>query len=363
MADVALEGAGFWLPAEFFADDDVDVLKDQEMLEKPETGSDFCFPTEFPYDLHSGNREHVEKAASWVMSTSPQSTLANWSGIGSPKSAPPPSAPVEGGNHAVVDIICKAAGQVAKLKLTSGDGLRPERDLGLVGPPRGPDQIYSSTRNLSPTVFQHTRAPPPLTVKQENPGGGMWYGPQKQVHDYRSGKAVGRVLDQAAWPVKQNSAQTIGSGNRVFLIGGGVAAAKRECTGTGVFLPRVYGSSKENSCNAFSTESHRKPVYPTSLLQERNVNPLLENFENMKATLVQSLPRHQPETHFRGGFVSDYGIISLAYASHHKMFACLCRESFRADLLMARRNLIMQYQKSLLSEKWAIGRESYHPRG
>ncbi|XP_073128471.1 uncharacterized protein [Henckelia pumila] len=348
MADVALEGAGFWLPAEFFEDDDVDdVHQNQERLAKPNLGSDFCFPTEFPYDFQTQNRQHVEKAA-WVMSTSPQSTLGNWSGgstggssIGSPNGAPPPSTPLSGKTEdAVVDLICKAVGQVAKLKLNSGDGLRTARNLGLVYPPRSPAHIqYSSTRTPSPSIFQPTRAPaPPLTAKQENPGGGMWYGPQQQVYDYRGGKAVGRA-DQAAWPVKQNPTRDIGSGNRKFLLGGpgcgGGAASKRECAGTGVFLPRAYGSS---SCNAYSSECHRKPVYPTSLLQERNVDPLFKNFENMKADLVQSLPRPQPEiTRFNGGFVSDY------------------------DLLVARRNSIMlQYQKSLvLSEKWATGWENY----
>lgn len=330
------------MPAEFFADDDIG----QEKLGKPDTGSDFCFPTEFPYDFQDENREHVEKAA-WVMSTSPQSTLGNWSGgstggssIGSPNSAPPPSAQLAGKNDAVFDLICKAAGHVEKMKLNSGDVLRPAGNLGLFGPPRSPSQVHSSTRTLSPSIFQPTRAPP-LTAKRENPGCRMWYGSQQQGYDYRSGKAVGRV-DQPAWPVKQNPTRNIGTGNSAFSLGGpvGGAASKRECAGTGVFFPRVYGSSNSSSCNAYSSESHRKPaVYPTSLLQERNVDPLFKNFENMKAVLVRSLPRPQPETRFNGGFVSDY------------------------DLLMARRNSIMlQYRESLLSDKWATGREIRLPQ-
>lgn len=164
MAESA-EGAGFWLPSEFFDDFQVD----KENLDKNNTtelDSEFCFPTEFPYDFGTKSDEILEvyihfflqfshfmfsfsdgshfSQKRWLMSTSPQSTLSHmssWNGRsaggstnGSPNGFPsPPTTPK---NDAVEDLIYLAAGQVARLKLNGGGVAGPTKPKALVAPPR-----------------------------------------------------------------------------------------------------------------------------------------------------------------------------------------------------------------------------------
>lgn len=58
MAD-SVEGAGFWLPSEFFDD----FLMDKENFDKTnasDSDSEFCFPTDFPYDFETNSHERLE---------------------------------------------------------------------------------------------------------------------------------------------------------------------------------------------------------------------------------------------------------------------------------------------------------------
>lgn len=190
MADSA-EGAGFWLPSEFFDD----FLMDKENLDKnhtAESDSEFCFPTEFPYDFGIKGDEHLGvltvslylfhfldfsclfyfifgsqfSQKRWVMSTSPQSTLAHmgsWTGRssggssnGSPNGVRSPStAPSGAKNVAVGDLIYLAAGQVAKLKLNGGDMPGPTKHKGLLAPPRSLEQLYPAAKNPNTSVIQN----------------------------------------------------------------------------------------------------------------------------------------------------------------------------------------------------------------
>lgn len=84
-------------------------------------------------------------------------------------------------------------------------------------------------------------------VKQQKQGCEMW----QQMYQMRMG--------QDAWPVQQNPTRIVGSGGRAAVYGGGGAAAKRGCAGTGVFLPRRYGNSNNNDCNAYSSDSRKRP--------------------------------------------------------------------------------------------------------
>ncbi|KAK6156171.1 hypothetical protein DH2020_010419 [Rehmannia glutinosa] len=255
----SVEGEGFWLPAEFLTDDD--FLMDKENFEKSnKTGSEseFFFPTVFPYDFETdGDKTHEL----WVMSTSPQSTLAHFgsctgrsaggSSNGSPNGVPsPPTTPLGAEYDAVGDLIYRAAGQVARLKLNRGDGLGPgpTMDKGLLGPPKTLAQFYPENKTPNLSVFPHTH-------KQQNKGCGVWYSQQK-MYQNRGGRTRGET-GQAAWTLQQNPTR-----ERAMLLGGsggGGAAAKRACAGTGVFLPRRYGN--HNDSNNYSSNSHKKPDF------------------------------------------------------------------------------------------------------
>ncbi|KAI3470804.1 hypothetical protein Pfo_027467 [Paulownia fortunei] len=331
MAD-SVEGAGFWLPSEFFDD----FLMDKENLDKnhsAESDSEFCFPTEFPYDFETENDEHLEKH--WVMSTSPQSTLAHlgsWSGRsvgGSTNGSPngvtsPPTTPLGAKNDAVGNLIYRAAGQVAKLKLNGGDVPGPTKHKGLLGPPRSLEQLYTAAKNPNPSVFQNIYLEQHM-VKQQKQGCGMWYS-EPQMYQMRTGRAVGG-MGQDAWSIQQNPTRIVGSRARAVLLGGsgggGGAAVKRECAGTGVFLPRRYGSN--NDCNPYSSDSHKRPGYSATIIPDRNLHALNKNFDNMNG-FAPSQPQCQPK--FNRGFgIPEY------------------------DFLMARRNaLMLQHRRSLLLE-------------
>lgn len=84
-------------------------------------------------------------------------------------------------------------------------------------------------------------------VKQQKQGCEMW----QQMYQMR--------MNQDAWPVQQKPTRIVGSGGRAAIYGGGGAAAKRGCAGTGVFLPRRYGNSNINDCNAYSSDSRKRP--------------------------------------------------------------------------------------------------------
>ncbi|PIN22879.1 hypothetical protein CDL12_04407 [Handroanthus impetiginosus] len=329
MAD-SVEGAGFWLPSEFFDD----FLMDKQNLNKTysaESHSEFCFPTEFPYDFETETDEHLGKR--WVLSTSPQSTLAHlgsWSGRsaggssnGSPNGVPsPPTSPFGAKNDAVEDLIYRAAGQVAKLKLNGGEGFGPTKNKGLLGPPESLEQFYPAVKNPNPSVFQGIYSRQHM-VKQQKQGSGMWY-TEPQMYQVRAGRAAGG-MGQDAWPIQQNPSRIVGSAPRAVLmggsgggVGGGGAAVKRGCAGTGVFLPRRYVNN--NECNAYSSDSHKKPGYSSG-----NVHALNRNLDNMN---VFPQPQSQCQPKFNRGFVPEY------------------------DLLMARRNaaIMLQHRRNLLLE-------------
>ncbi|KAH6777640.1 hypothetical protein C2S52_006766 [Perilla frutescens var. hirtella] len=321
MADSA-EGAGFWLPSEFLDD----FLVDKENLDKnniTESDSEFRFPTEFPYDFGTKGDELLEKR--WVMSTSPQSTLSHmssWNGRsaggstnGSPNGFPsPPTTPK---NDAVGDLIYLAAGQVARLKLHGGDVSGPTKHKALLAPPRSLDQLHP----VIPNIYLQQQM-----VKQQKQGCEMW----PQMYQVRTG--------QDAWPVHQNPTRIVGSGGRAAAFGdGGGAAVKRGCAGTGVFLPRRYGNNNNNECNAYASDSRKKPGYSAASIPNRNFHAVNKNFENMNG-FAQSEPHYQPK--LGRGFVPDY------------------------DLLMARRNaLILQHQRSMLLESSSpMNRRAYLPQ-
>ncbi|KAL0317140.1 UNVERIFIED_CONTAM: hypothetical protein Sangu_2128300 [Sesamum angustifolium] len=310
----SVEEAGFWLPSEFLTDDDF-LMGKENFNKSNNTGSEseFFFPTEFPYGFETEGRERLEKL--WVMSTSPQSTLAHFgswaarsaggSSNGSPNGVPsPPATPLASEYDAIGDLIYRAAGQVAKLKLNGGCGLEhgPTKHKGLLAPPRSLSQFYPESKTPNPSVFPNTH----FQAKQQNEGCGVWYS-QQQVYQNRGGRPVGG-MDQAAWTLQQSQNRWRpvlfgGSGNGG---GGGGAAAKRACAGTGVFLPRRYGN--DNDSNAYSSESHKKPGCSAAVFPGRSAaHAHIKNFNNMNG-FAQS-QQQQPPPRFSRGFVPDYNAL------------------------------------------------------
>ncbi|KAK6135858.1 hypothetical protein DH2020_030405 [Rehmannia glutinosa] len=218
----SVEGEGFWLPAEFLTDDDFLMDKDNfEKSNKTGSESEFFFPTVFPHDFETdGDKTHEL----WVMSTSPQSTLAHlgsWTGRsaggssnGSPNGVPsPPTTPLGAEYDAVGDLIYRAAGQVARLKLNRGDGL-----------------------------------------KQQNEGCGVWYSQQRCTKTGVEGQGEKRVK------LHGPSSKTRPVRGRCYWVDlAAVVRRRKGRAGTGVFLPRRYGN--HNDSNNYSSNSHKKPDF------------------------------------------------------------------------------------------------------
>ncbi|XP_059666343.1 uncharacterized protein LOC132312105 isoform X3 [Cornus florida] len=422
-----LSDGGFWLPSEFLTDDD--ILMDKENFNKnglllnPAFGFNFRFPTEFPPDFGSFNStpvinspvesvvsstetesdedflaaltrqltratlQETQKTTSrpqnietWVLSGSPQSTLSgigSWSSNGSPNGpsqvSSPPTTPLSPNDDAW-SLINAAAGQVARLKITGGEG--PPRSRGLLGAPRSHNPVYPSppvkypttgfftnqslSHNLSQSHTPHFQVRQEQGLKQQVCS--IWGGPAKEgfcceqnqfqkqqmcqnravrgggvggCGDGGGGRPLG--LPQSAWPPLQVQHQNQhyqnqqhshgGSGMRaVFLGGGGSGGVKRECAGTGVFLPRRYGNP---------SDSRKKPAgCSTALLPARVVHALNKNLEDMASRSQQ----HQFLPRYNASLTSDY------------------------DGLMARRNALLAQQKRSLRSEGAINHEIRLPQ-
>ncbi|KAF2318996.1 hypothetical protein GH714_012289 [Hevea brasiliensis] len=100
----------------------------------------------------------------------------------------------------------------------------------------------------------------------------------------------------------------------VFLGGSGV---KRECAGTGVFLPRRYGNPPD---------SKKKSACSTVLLPAKVVHALNLSFEDMNMN-------GQVQPRIKCSFASDY------------------------DVLMARRNALLAQQKRNLRAEGVLNHE------
>ncbi|KAK9158925.1 hypothetical protein Scep_005499 [Stephania cephalantha] len=254
-----------------------------------------------------------------VVAGSPQSTLCavgSCSSRGSPNGpsqvSSPPSTPVNGKDDAW-ELLYAAAGQVVRIKMNDegsnyfrggGGGGR-----GLLGPPRKLSPVPSQNLNnsnhgyfsnqglLTPQqqmqLNQYNQLKQQQQQQQQQQCSGAVWGRQgkmmqqqtQQQHlqfnggsrpgayvNSRCGRPLG--LPSSAWPPlqppqTQPPSQQAGSGMRaVFLDGSGT---RRECAGTGVFLPRTNRNP----------EPRKKPGCSTVLLPARVVQALNLNFDDL----------------------------------------------------------------------------------
>lgn len=297
----------------------------------------------------------------WVTAGSPQSTLSgigSWSGRsgvssnGSPNGPSqypsPPTTPF-GAQNDTWDLIYAAAGQVARLKMCGESQKYNIQSRGLLTLPKtnstsapkpcnyGLYPNQSLTHNLPQTTqFQHVKPQcasiwgrqqvkvglSPSSTPTPTPTQQHQREPQSQTQSRvrsstgfesgRNGRTLG--LSQSAWPSLQAQNQNQvpnhnGPSMRTVVLGGS-SSVKRECAGTGVFLPRRYNNP---------TDSRKKTSCPTVLVPAKVVQALNLNFDDLNG---HAQPR------FLTGFASEHDAIM---ARRNALLAAQQRRSLRAE--------------------------------
>ncbi|KAL0003232.1 hypothetical protein SO802_017013 [Lithocarpus litseifolius] len=226
----------------------------------------------------------------WVIAGSPQSTLSgigSWSGRsgvssnGSPNGPSqfpsPPTTPF-GAQNDTWDLIYAAAGQVARLKVSGESQKYNPQSRGLLSYPNTTPAASKScnfglypnqplTHNLPQTAqFQHVmksqcssiwgrqQVKVGLATLQQREPQLQTQSRVRSTNGYESGRSGARSLGlpQSAWPSLQAQQQSQvlnpnGSSMRAgVLLSGSNTSVKRECAGTGVFLPRRYSNPPDS---------------------------------------------------------------------------------------------------------------------
>ncbi|GKV10080.1 hypothetical protein SLEP1_g21499 [Rubroshorea leprosula] len=346
----SLDDGEFWLPPQFLTDDDVlmdletDAYKSLFPLELPCRFGSFGFSSDLSSPVESvvgstetesdeeeylagltrqmawstleddwgqkGRAFNNENSKGLRLSGSPQSTLCavgtgcghrQWSSRGSPKcQSRLPSPP------RTWDLLYAAAGEVARL--------RANEDLfnhgrGLLPPPRKSSPNlevggFHSSQSLShqklqATQFQQLKQQQMMRQRSASAWAAL---KQQQCHVVQNRGmnnnntaefVVSRTnstrplgLSPSAWPPVQQAGSQNGPGMRAVFLGN--PTGKRECPGTGVFLPRRHGTP---------TESRKKPGCSTVLLPAKVVQALNLNLDEIGA---------QPR--FNGGYTPDIDV-------------------------------------------------------
>lgn len=277
----------------------------------------------------------VDKTKTRFVSGSPQSTLCmvgrgcgcrQGSSRGSSSCQSQVSSPPE-----TWDLLFAAAGEVARMRMNEESYGYHQHNKGLLGPPRKPSPIsvplknhhtnhfdaaggmYSrqhqllSHQKLQATQFQQLKQQQQQQqMMKQQLVSSVWEGPQQQTQSKphglyqvggmnrltRSNSNNGRPLglSPSAWPPLQHAAtqqqqQQNGSGMRAVFLG--AQSAKRECAGTGVFLPRRINTS---------TEPRKKSACSTVLLPAKVVQALNLNFDDKGAPFYPRFGSYMPES-------------------------------------------------------------------
>ncbi|KAK4419004.1 hypothetical protein Salat_2313200 [Sesamum alatum] len=361
-----LDDGEFWLPSEFLTDDDLltDFKTDHFKMKRDDEfshgfGNSFGFSsdlsspvesvmgsteTESDEDdfitgltrkiahttLHDSNLSSDYTAKGWKLSGSPQSTLCGCkpgSSRGSPNSVSRVSSPPDRKDEVGWDLLYAAAGEVARMRMI--EGTTPFHSTKLFAPPPKPSPVTVPVKKPSPaTGFYPNQAQTQAHLaylqlqatqfqrmkQQQMMKSNVWGQQGKMDYQFQNGRSgiVGRTqgLSTAAWPTLQQSQQQPqqhqhqhqqpGSGMRAVFLG--ETGAKKERTGTGVFLPRRFGSN--------ATETRKKPGCSTVLLPDRVVHALNLNLESVDA---------QSQLISSGNFTHAYDAASLKQRSNVMM--------------------------------------------
>ncbi|PIN01452.1 hypothetical protein CDL12_26041 [Handroanthus impetiginosus] len=318
-----LDDGEFWLPSEFLTDDDLLTgFKTNHFQATNSFGfnSDLSSPvesvmgsteTESDEDdfitgltrkiahstLQDSSLSSNYTAKGWKLSGSPQSTLCGCkpvSGGGSPNCVSRVSSPSNAKDVVGWDLLYAAAGEVARMRmieettqLNSNKRFTPSpkpspvtlpvrKPIPASGfyPTQNQTEAHLAYLQLQATQFQRMR-------QQQMMKTGVW-GQRKMDYQFQNGRTAGtgrnQGLSTAAWPTLQQSEQQQqqqpGSGMRAVFLG--ETGVKKERTGTGVFLPRRFGTNP--------AETRKKPAgCSTALLPDRVVHALNLNLETLDA--------------------------------------------------------------------------------
>ncbi|XP_022743550.1 uncharacterized protein LOC111294497 [Durio zibethinus] len=236
-----------------------------------------------------------ENSKDWVLCGSPESTLCAFrrgcgckhgSSHGSPNCQSRVSSP-----PGTWVLLYAGAGEVSGVRMNE-ESCSGFNNRGLLGQPAGkpspihdvsgfyPPQQSLSNQKLQATQFLQMKQK--QLMKQQNPS--VWGGLHQQQHHVVQNRGKNSntnrplSLSPSAWPpLQQQSQPQNGSGMRAVFLGN--PTVKRECAGTGVFLPRRIGTP----------EPRKKPACSTVLLPARVVQSLNLNLDEISAQ-----PQHHP---------------------------------------------------------------------
>ncbi|OMO94359.1 hypothetical protein CCACVL1_06043 [Corchorus capsularis] len=287
---------------------------------------------------------------SGVLASSPQSTLSglgSWSASSNgspngPSQVPSPPTTPFGAQNDTWDLIYAAAGQVARLKMSNeapkytnfnyGRSLPKPQNHAFMKNNSTPG-LYSShnlSYNLPQTNQFHGRQEQMVkphcggvatALGRQVKANSNWQAQlQQQQHQQiqnrtRNNNVVGvrpLGLPQSSWPPLQQQ-QNSGSGMRAMFLGGSGNNVKRECAGTGVFLPRRYGNNNNNP-----PEPRKKSGCSTVLLPAKVVQALNLNFDDSN---------NHVQPHFNASFASNYD----ALVARRNAVLTQARRSYRQE--------------------------------
>ncbi|KAI3819923.1 hypothetical protein L1987_13776 [Smallanthus sonchifolius] len=217
-----LDDGKFWLPADFLDDEELDEEDHLNELSRNLAQSileDNFSMTETNFENH--------RSKTTVMAGSPKSTLFGCKQISSRGSSncpsPVPTPPLSQ-NESPWDVLCAAAGEVARMRMTGFKYHNGSRTRNHISPPP-PLKIPSPNPQ-----FHHIQAAQQQTMKHKQ------FVQQSRVRN-GGGNMKPMALSLSAWPTLQQAQQLHQPpGKRAVFLGN--PNAKRECAGTGVFLPR-----------------------------------------------------------------------------------------------------------------------------
>ncbi|GJR15456.1 hypothetical protein Tco_0798108 [Tanacetum coccineum] len=246
-------------------------------------------------------------------SGSPESTL-NWGVTGPTQVRSTPATPFGQRDEDSWERIYAAAGQIAMLKMKMkmrmnqqpNDDVLAHQILHGAPPPMGPTIPHHHYNHHEETVMQ-------LRFRRTVSGAGNFNG---------GGCGFNQPLGfrQSAWPVENQRRQVTANGfvpkHVSGCYGGGPHVVKKECAGTGVFLPRRY-------CPEPPEVKKTQACSPGLVAQSYSKNM------NIVDPTITTYPQQQPNIH---------GLFGPQHFAQPNINAQ------RAELLMARRNMVMLTQ-------------------